>query len=285
MKVEIIELTKTLTEKTACEFIGRLASVCTGKEPKNDAIAEKIGRMNLTEHLGTATRCWEFLPVRFAVIDTYPNFRGGLNSKLTIASLCELYNKDMFRAKEDYYLFKISVPKYVRDHVKTHVKLSHISSSARIGIDKEKLYEFPEIEITEHQLTSEFYTHYINEGEQDEIEIEYDFLEYEYDLISNKGRGFSKNFPADVFTELLKYYYNRKEITKRSLSDFEVVDMVIGGYFNEGWDNFIKVRTASCDSTFVCPNPGCEKPCIQKETRELALMIKKLIGGEKCLTN
>ena len=269
MKVEKIELPKELTEKTACEFIGRLASVCTGKEPVSDAIAEKIGRMNLTEHLGKPTRCWEFLPVLLTG-GRYHNFREGINGGLKVENLCKQYNVEhntkVFGVC-DYYLFKISVPKYVRDHVKTHVKLSHISSSARIGVNKEKLYEFPEIEKTviPKIKNSEYYNY----------EDEKDFL------TTNCGAIFYCDYTAREVSDVLNTFYNRKEITKRSLSDFEVVDMVIGGYFTEGWDNFIKVRTASCDGTFVCSNPGCEKPCIQKETRELALIIKDLIGSEK----
>ena len=256
MKVEKIELPKELNEKTACEFIGRLASVCTGKEPATDTIAEKIGRMNLTEHLGTATRCWEMLPV-ILMNGRYNNFREGLHRGDSLKNLCDVYNKQrkiptMFG---DYFLFRIELPLYVYAHVDKHC-MSNVRSSKRIGIDKEKLYEFPEVEIRMYRSD--------------------EYMAFR----DNDGAFFFYNYTHDEFMVALERFYKRKEITKRSLSDFEVVDMVIGGYFNEGWDNFIKVRTASCDGTFVCPNPGCEKPCIQKETRELALIIKELIGCE-----
>ncbi len=270
MKVNKIELPKKLTESTAKQFVGRIASVCTGVECKSDAHAERVGEKNLTEAYGdTPTRAFEFVPVTL-INGRYQNFREGLtkfpNKLRALVSQYNMDNNTKFmgdgKIRTDFHIFHTTAPRYVMAHLKTHTTLSHMMSSVRIGCNGEKEYEFPEIEITEHPPTSEFYTHYINEGEQDEIEIEYDFLEYEYDLINNKGRGFAKNMPSEVFTKLLEFYYKRKEITKRPLSDFEVVEMKICGY-SDAWEWFINQRT--------------EKG-VQKETREIAKMIKGLIN-------
>ena len=100
MKVEKIELPKTLTEDDALAFIGRIAGVCTGideklKDDRERAI--RVGKMNLTESCGMPTRAWEFLPL-VSINSKYGNFREGLEKNNTLKSLCEVYNKH-----KDYY--------------------------------------------------------------------------------------------------------------------------------------------------------------------------------------
>ncbi len=264
MKVNKIELPKTLTEATAKQFVGRIASVCTGVECKSDAHAERVGEKNLTEAYGdTPTRAFEFLPVTL-INGRYQNFREGLtkfpNKLRALVSQYNMDNNTKFmgdgKIRTDFHIFHITAPRYVMAHLKTHTTLSHMMSSVRIGCNGEKEYEFPEIE---KKPTKE------EKATRDMIVDLYDrpcFENYERDFVENVGTDFYDDFTGAEFSEMLNHYYKRKEITKRPLSDFEVVEMKICGY-SDAWEWFINQRT--------------EKG-VQKETREIAKMIKGLIN-------
>jgi hypothetical protein len=253
MRVERIGLPEQLTESTAKQFIGRIASVCTGVECKSDAHAERVGEKNLTEaYGGTPTRAWEFLPI-YVMGSKWNNFRSWMNryGVLNFDRSISSYNY-----RKDFHIFHITAPRYVMAHLKTHTTLSSMMSSVRIGCNGEKEYEFPEIEDVNHDGFGGCYICDIKG-----VEVEYEFAEDEYELSNNNGSYFAINYPSEVFTEMMKYNYKRPEITKRPLSDFEVVEMKICGY-SDAWDWFIKQRS--------------EKG-VQKETREIANMIKELI--------
>ena len=244
MKVEIIDLPKALTVETAKQFVGRIASVCTGVECKSDEHAQRVGEKNLTEAYGeTPTRAWEFIPIIGNPYTTYNNFREVLKSGDTLENVVTWYNNFTTSEYNNFHIFHITAPRYVMAHLKTHTTLSSMMSSVRIGCNGEKEYEFPNIEKGQMQYSKER-----------------DCLAF-----TNDGDYLYKNLTGLQFTELLNKHYKRKEITKRPLSDFEVVEMKICGY-SEAWEWFINQRT--------------EKG-VQKETREIAQMIEKLLGGIK----
>jgi hypothetical protein len=116
-------------------------------------------------------------------------------------------------------------------------------SSIRIGCNGEKEYEFPEIELDHYRGSNAL-------AEVDRLAI-------------GEGSYFYKTYTGEAFTQMLKDWYKRPEITKRPLSDFELVEMNIGGYM-DAWQNLIDVRT----------DKG-----VQKETKWLANHIKELINN------
>ena len=264
MRVERIELPKTLTVPTALQFVGRIASVCTGIEVKDDEHAERIGKKNLTEAYGdTPTRAFEFLPIDMYDEQRYLNFRDVIKKDYTLLEVVDDFNdheESFLKDYKNFHIFHITAPRYVMAHIKTHQTLSSMMSSIRIGCNGEKEYEFPEIEndfnLENYDLGDSFFRYTIND-----IEIEYNFENYRSVLMNNNGKIFAKNFPSEVFYDLLNYFYKRPEITKRPLSDFELVEMKICGY-SEAWEWFINQRT-------------CKG--VQKETIEVANMIKELI--------
>ena len=265
MKIERIELPEQLTEKTACEFVGHIAAVCSGKYPKSNEVAERIGRMNLTEDFSNQpTVAWEFLPVVTAR-SKFKNFREALKQNNPLAELAHHYTNDKGQKenREDFHIFKLTVPKMVRDHIVKHRTLSVMSSSKRLGVNNEVLYEFPEIEKDESTITDIIKT---------TTDINKNKMKSHFE--SNNGEYFYNNLTHFEFEYALKSYYNRKEIQKRSLSDFEVVEMMCVGY-KDAWENFINVRTVTCNNSGVCPNLKCEKPCIQRETRWIAEQIRE----------
>ncbi len=237
MNVKRINLPTNLTEGSALEFIGEISAVCTGASIENKQKNINRGKRNLTEaYGGTPTRAWEFLPVWY-MDATYYNFRGYM-SKYGISNLKVAVNEYNDRQVRPFHIFHITAPRYVMAHLKTHTTLSSMMSSVRIGCNGEKEYEFPEIE----QNFSDTYDDHSA-------------------LRNNDGGYFYNNHTGQEFKASLEYFYKRKEITKRPLSDFEVVEMKICGYA-DAWDWFIKQRT--------------EKG-VQKETQEIANMIKEII--------
>ena len=251
MKVNRIELPNELTVATAKQFIGRIASVCTGVEIRDDKHAESIGEKNLTEDRGRPTRAWEFLP--YHVYTNYNNFRGYLNdteySGGGLFWIVNEYNtgRTSIVGRKDYHIINVTVPRYVAAHIKTHTTLSTLMSSIRIGCNGEKEYEFPEVEYESVMQTNNAY------GVAEELHM----------LQCNIGKFIYRHYTHSEFNTMLRSYYKRPEIHKRPLSDFELVDMNIGGYM-DAWQNFIDVRTGKG---------------VQKETKELATMIKELIHG------
>lgn len=238
MKVEKIELPKELTEDTALAFIGKIASVCTGKfeSAKTEPIEKSIarGRRNLTESLGKPTRAWEFLPFYYPNA-RYCNFREMINYGEQLYWLTGEYNN---QDNSSFRILKLTVPKFVVRHFRTHTTLSQLESSARLmpfyGGGKE--YWFPEIEKDDAANS----------------------LFYQGLLLENRGEYFYKEMTGRSFSNVLQAYYTRKEIYSRSLSDFEMVDLVIGGY-SDAWKHFTDLRTSKG---------------VQKETVEIAEMIK-----------
>lgn len=259
MKVERIELPKELTVESAKRFIGHIASVCTGKK-LTDEDAERVGDINLREDGGGPTRAWEFLPVTLTG-GRYQNFREGLThlpDKLRM--LIAQYNMDNNtnfmgdgKLRTDFHIFKVTVPRMVAAHLKTHTTLSSLMSSVRIGCNDGKEYWFPPVEKEDQGINGSEY------------------------LLSNNGTFFYYKRTHSQFRDILNRNYKRKEITKRPLSDFELVDMHIVGY-QEKWDKFFKTRKKrDCDPCTA----DCKKRCIQDETAEVALMIKELIYGTR----
>lgn len=265
MKVNKIDLPETLTEKTALEYIGRIAAVCTKAEVKSDEQAYKIGKMNLTESCGKPTRAWEYLPVNTFLCNgndfdrpaEYYNFREAINFGCTVKDIIKAYYEDI---APDFHTFKLTIPRFVFHHIKTHTTLSTLGSSARIGVNDEKEYWFPEVE-------KSYKKGFINRIKGFLLKPVINTLN------SNDGTYFYENSTHKQFSYLLNKLYKRKEITRRPLSDFELVDMAICGY-NEAWENFFNVRSKKCE---VC-NVDCTKRCVQDETAFIALEIKKLMN-------
>lgn len=250
MKVNRIELPETLTEKTALQFVGNIASVCVGKFNQFDADrCEKIGRKNLTESLGKPTRAWEFLPSIGIPGIHYNNFRELMTKEENMLYYCiKWFNNFTKDEYSDFHIFHLRIPRMVRDHIKTHTTLSSLCESTRLGDpNKEVEYFFPEVEIDSYSIPNTY---------------EYmEFEEEEQDLLCNQAYTFYNNFTHKSFRDMMKRHYTRKEIWSRPLSDFVMGDMIIAGY-RDSWQHFINVRTDKAT---------------QKETRWVAEQIKKLI--------
>ena len=238
MKVNRIELPKTLTEKTALQFVGNIASVCVGKFNQFDADrCEKIGRKNLTESCGKPTRAWEFLPKKCGLVGKFNNLREWLE----IGNYLE--DEECYFMDNDFFIFHLRIPRMVRDHIKPHTTLSSLCESTRLGDPNKKVeYFFPEVERYD----------YNNEIDTEDREC----------LITNTGGSFALTKTHYQFLDILKRNYNRKEIWSRPLSDFVMGDMIIAGY-RENWEHFCNVRTDKAT---------------QKETRWVAEQIKGFLN-------
>lgn len=265
----IIVPTNEASFQDLCLYVGRIASVCVGKENVDELDAIKVGIKCLTDGaLKTPSTPWQYVPITpIGVIATIWNNARGSLKEYDFYDKKDLYEfiSESLNFK-DFFAFQCRSIGMVFDHMVKHNDLSIVKESLRhLGENHKFEYEFPEFENKETLYFSDYHFYSDNNVITEES-------------LAEEARHIS----PETFRSILRKVYNRLEMWNRHHSSFILVDYKLCGT-KEQFENLFNERSRN-----TCkPDPDCNKckklhrSCAQLETRYFVQLIEDFIFNGK----